>query len=261
MIETNVSETDLCLKCGTRTLERDPEGDIHCWGCGSTFMQKPSTPAGDTPPAQRTKAAIALRRPIVTFLEKTVAEVGGLSAAKIPKPKEMHYPIKAMRRGRRQGTKIGHYSKTAGKVGEVIRLYNGGYGIRPIMQKLSLAGNTVKGIIQENSQLINHVVAKELRRKRVKQQKESIILALKGLAGSAKSSNHSYEWMLEGAGNILAIYMKRDPVGTVESLVGNKPFGVDDLFKKTYEIILGQRLRLDNSFIEVEEGVFKLVNS
>jgi hypothetical protein len=32
-----LSEKSKCPKCHTKTLERDPEGDIHCWGCGSTF--------------------------------------------------------------------------------------------------------------------------------------------------------------------------------------------------------------------------------
>jgi hypothetical protein len=35
--ETILSERDKCPKCGSNTLERDPEGDIHCWTCGRTF--------------------------------------------------------------------------------------------------------------------------------------------------------------------------------------------------------------------------------
>jgi uncharacterized Zn finger protein (UPF0148 family) len=32
-----LSLRDKCPNCGTITLELDPEGDIHCWGCGRTF--------------------------------------------------------------------------------------------------------------------------------------------------------------------------------------------------------------------------------
>jgi len=38
MAETILSERDKCPKCGGNTLERDSEGDIHCWGCGTTFV-------------------------------------------------------------------------------------------------------------------------------------------------------------------------------------------------------------------------------
>lgn len=42
MANPTLSEKDKCSKCGGNTLERDPEGDIHCWGCGTTFQQKVS---------------------------------------------------------------------------------------------------------------------------------------------------------------------------------------------------------------------------
>lgn len=35
-----LSEKSKCPKCDTRTLETDPEGDIHCWACGTTFPRK-----------------------------------------------------------------------------------------------------------------------------------------------------------------------------------------------------------------------------
>lgn len=40
MTDELLSEKDKCPKCGTRTLERDSEGDIHCWGCGKTFPKE-----------------------------------------------------------------------------------------------------------------------------------------------------------------------------------------------------------------------------
>jgi len=36
MQTTTLTLSDKCPKCGTQTLELDPEGDIHCWGCGTT---------------------------------------------------------------------------------------------------------------------------------------------------------------------------------------------------------------------------------
>ena len=38
-----LSEKDKCPRCsGGKTLERDSEGDIHCWSCGTTFQQNMS---------------------------------------------------------------------------------------------------------------------------------------------------------------------------------------------------------------------------
>jgi len=37
MVDEPLSENSKCPKCHTKTLEKDPEGDIHCWGCGTTF--------------------------------------------------------------------------------------------------------------------------------------------------------------------------------------------------------------------------------
>jgi len=36
MKTTILTLADKCPKCGTQTLELDSEGDIHCWGCGTT---------------------------------------------------------------------------------------------------------------------------------------------------------------------------------------------------------------------------------
>jgi len=36
METTTLTLSDKCPKCGTQTLELDPEGDIHCWACGTT---------------------------------------------------------------------------------------------------------------------------------------------------------------------------------------------------------------------------------
>jgi hypothetical protein len=33
---TTLTLSDNCPRCGTKTLELDNEGDIHCWGCGTT---------------------------------------------------------------------------------------------------------------------------------------------------------------------------------------------------------------------------------
>lgn len=33
---------DPCPKCRGRTLEIDPEGDIHCWACGMTIVKVPT---------------------------------------------------------------------------------------------------------------------------------------------------------------------------------------------------------------------------
>jgi ribosomal protein L37AE/L43A len=33
-----ITTEDRCPKCNGLTLERDPEGDIHCWSCSSTFI-------------------------------------------------------------------------------------------------------------------------------------------------------------------------------------------------------------------------------
>jgi hypothetical protein len=40
MVDEPLSEKSNCPKCHTKTLERDPEGDIHCWGCGTTFPER-----------------------------------------------------------------------------------------------------------------------------------------------------------------------------------------------------------------------------
>ena len=252
-----LTESDRCPKCDTRTLERDPEEDIHCWGCGTTFLQEHEEIAVEEP------------TPIVESPEEIITKIEpppihkkiDLSMEPFQPPAESAKSSKSEQRGRVKGTKVGHYRKVACKVEQVITLYNEGYSIRPIAQELSLACNTVKGILKENLHLVNHAEAEKLKKARIKRSKETITHALIGLASSAKSSNHSYEWMFENAGNILALYFKKDPVGTVKSLVGDKSFSVDDLFKKAYEITLGQRLRLDERFTEVEEGVFKLVNS
>ena len=38
MAKPTLSEKDKCPKCNdSNTLEKDPEGDLHCWGCGTTF--------------------------------------------------------------------------------------------------------------------------------------------------------------------------------------------------------------------------------
>jgi hypothetical protein len=37
--EQPLSLTDKCPQCGVLALELDPEGDIHCWGCGRTFKK------------------------------------------------------------------------------------------------------------------------------------------------------------------------------------------------------------------------------
>lgn len=283
---SDLSEHGRCPKCGMRTLERDPEGDIHCWTCGTTLFD--TIHSNSQPVVNPSKMPSGMQQPTSDNGQKSCPRVEAIKLAPRAEPitrkgdrhlsRRSHPPLGTRNlacsepqtqsvgstatfhhpRGRLKGERVGHYGKTTSKVEDVIRLYNLGYSIRPIMQKLSLAGNTVKNIIQENSQLINHVVAKDLRQKRVKQQKQSIILALKGLASSAKSSNHSYEWMFESAGTILAAYMKRDPVGTVKSLVGDNVFTVDDVIKKAYEITLGQRLRLDDEFVEVEPGTFWL---
>jgi hypothetical protein len=261
---TNLADKDKCPKCGTKMLERDPEGDpegdMHCWGCGTTFIQG-------------RKVAVEKPQPIVKFPKKATPKIEQTTHRKIDlialhletvtyhsiEPSQPPTkPIKLERRGRKQGEKVGHYTKVSHKVDEVISLYNDGYGIYPIMQELNLAKNTVRKILQENKELVNYAEAKKLKRDRIKRSKQTIIHALIGLASSAKSSDYSYEWMFEHAEDILVSYFKKDPVGTVKALVGDKTFTVDDLLKKTYEVILAQRLRLDDTFIEVEEGVFKL---
>lgn len=247
-----LTEEDRCPKCGTKILELDPEGDIHCWGCGETFIQD-----HDTFMVQPNKAAIESPEPIVNPPGKVATTHKKIDLIALRVETVNHHSPESMQEST-DPTQWSGYEKVACKVEEVISLYNDGYGIRPIMEKLCLAKNTVRKILEENSQLINHTAAKKLKKERVKQQRQTIITALKGIASSAKSSNHSYEWMLEHAEGILASYMKGNPVGTVQTLIGDKPFSVDDLFKKAYEIALAQRLRLDPTFIEVEEGVFKL---
>jgi hypothetical protein len=36
----SLSEGSKCPKCGANTVGRDNEGDLHCWGCGTTFFEK-----------------------------------------------------------------------------------------------------------------------------------------------------------------------------------------------------------------------------
>lgn len=39
--DPTLTEGSKCPKCGTPGLGRDPEGDLHCWACSTTFLEKP----------------------------------------------------------------------------------------------------------------------------------------------------------------------------------------------------------------------------
>lgn len=251
---TGLDVSSRCPKCGTKTLEKDPEGDIHCWGCGATFMQEQLVALA---------ATSELAAPIATFLETAGTQVDEPCVAEDPpaqvaEVQPIYCPHKHRGRGRLPGEKVGHYRKTSEKASEVVRLYNLGYGIRSVAKELSLAPNSVKVILKENAVSIDHSVAEISRKAIIKTRKQTIILALKGLASSAKSNGYSYEAMFERAENMLASFIQSDVVATIQALVGDKPFTIDDLFKRAYEIVLGQRLRLDSDFTEVEPGVFRL---
>lgn len=56
-------------------------------------------------------------------------------------------------RRRLSGITRGHYSKVATLTLEVVRLYNKGCGIRPIVRQLGLARNTVRVIIKETERV------------------------------------------------------------------------------------------------------------
>ena len=42
IVSKGLTIKDNCPKCGTKTLELDNEGDIHCWACGTTFQKDES---------------------------------------------------------------------------------------------------------------------------------------------------------------------------------------------------------------------------
>lgn len=277
----SLSEHDRCPKCGTRTLERDPEGDIHCWGCGTTFlttvhpnlqptMNLPKMPSPSSQPTNDSKQtsrprvepleAVPRAKPITQRRDRHPSGAKSLGLARpelrvqpVSPTVRTHHP-----RGRLKGERVGHYGKTANKIDEVIRLYNDGESIRAITSQLNLAKNTARTIIQENSQKINFGLATRRRKERIKRTKQTIIPALKRVASSAKSNNYSYEVMFSHAEETLLSYLELNPSETIKSLIGDNPFTVDDVVKKAYEITLGQRLRLDDKFVEVEPGTFQL---
>lgn len=68
---------DKCPGCDTRTLELDPEGDIHCWGCGRTFKkgtekmeEKIPKKRGRPNPRERAKYYDLHREDIIRDLQK-----------------------------------------------------------------------------------------------------------------------------------------------------------------------------------------------
>lgn len=271
---TELTEKSRCPKCGTRTLERDGT-DLHCWTCGHIiyYVYPETMPMAElVKDAKPPSVAVAPSRNAGSELQTRVMnktascnqqhlKVGVLESASMLEPTVNSRVIAKRYRGRLGVTKVGHYGKTESKIAEVVCLYNDGQGIRFIESQLGLAKNTVRNILQENARDIDLELATRRRKDRVKRTKQTIIPALKGIASSAKANNYSYEVMFSHTEEILASYIKLNPVETIKSLIGDNSFTVDDVIKKAYEVVLGQRLRLEDEFVEVEPGIFQLKNT
>ena len=247
--QNQLTEKSRCPKCGLKALERDGT-DLHCWSCGKIFYYV----------FTESQEGIEITPKVITETSHKVEIVSTDKVSiQVPKSNEiLEQSQKPEKPKRPKRDEFGHCAKVYTKIPDVIRLINSGHGIRAIIKETGLAQNTIREIIDEHSLSIDFESATKTKKETVKQHKQTIIPALKGLASSAKCSQYSYELMFTHAENILIHYMKTKPIDTVKALLGDSHFTIDDLLKKTYEIVLAQRLRLDDDFIELETGIFKL---
>ena len=155
--------------------------------------------------------------------------------------------------------RYGHFNKTLVKIKDVIEYYNRGLGVRQVASLLHLNKRTVLGIIHEQQpRTINLQQAELQRKKRIRDNKSGIIPALKGLASTSKKLNYSIETMFEHTDNLLQKHIKQYSKDTILSLTGDKTFSIDDIIKKSYSIVLSQRLKLDPTFERINDNTYKL---
>lgn len=86
-----------CPKCGTKTLESDPEGDIHCWTCGMTVVKVPQEKRPQaTEYPKRQRAATLSRKEAQTVIENLKTQ--GQDTSELEEAVNQTFPLKATRR-------------------------------------------------------------------------------------------------------------------------------------------------------------------